>query len=229
MNRKTKIIATLGPATLDFEIFSKLVDEGADIFRINTSYGDPAQYDQFLENIRKVSNPNLKVLYDIKEESKIDYFIKNNLDILAISFAETPEQIKKYKDLAPGKFYIAKIESQKGVDNIDAFLPSVDGIMIARGDLSEAIGIEKIPHVQKYLAKKTLSANKYLVVATEMMLSMTDKDKPEVAEASDVGNAVFDGASAVMLSEETTIGKHPVEVVRFMRKIIEETEASINN
>lgn len=224
LRRKTKIIATIGPASIDFVVFKSLIEEGVDIIRINTSYGDYAQYDQIINNLKTINDMKVQVLYDIKKEENLDYFIDNNLDILAISFADNSDQIENYRNKTNGKFIVAKIESVKGVENIDQLVNSADGIMIARGDLSEAETVEKIPQLEKYLTKKVKQKRMFLIVATEMMLSMVGKSTPEIAEVSDVANAVFEGASAVMLSEETAIGKYPVETVISMRKTIEEAE-----
>jgi len=96
--------------------------------------------------------------------------------------------------------------------------------MIARGDLSSAVTLEKVPPLQKQFTKEAILKNKYVIAATEMLLSMTDKPYPTNAEVSDVANAVFDGVNAVMLSEETAVGKYPVESVKIMEKIITEAE-----
>lgn len=219
MERRTKIIATIGPATLDSQVFKQLVEEGADMVRINTSYGDYEQYDQILANAK-----NLEVIYDIKDESKLDYFLKNNLTWVAVSFVDNAQKISDVRNKLPGVFIIAKIESVAGVNNFDQILAVTDGIMTARGDLSEAETVEKVPVLQKQLSQKTKAAGKYLITATEMLLSMVENEKPEIAEVSDVANAVFDGSEAVMLSEETAIGKHPIEAVSYMRRTIEEAE-----
>lgn len=229
MDRKTKIIATIGPASLDYSIFERMVNEGINIIRINTSYGNYEQYEQILDNVKRINNPDLKILYDIKKIDYLNYFLENSLDMLAISFAESIEQIEEYKNKAPKAFIIAKIETEKSVVNIDEICSVVDGIMIARGDLSKAETIEKIPPLEKDLAKKAVTKNKYLITATEMMLSMVNNSKPEIAEVSDVANSIFDGSSAVMLSEETAIGKYPVEVVGYMRRTIESAEEWMNN
>ncbi|HEY5600461.1 MAG TPA: pyruvate kinase [Patescibacteria group bacterium] len=221
---KTKIIATIGPATLDFKIFQKLVDSGIDFIRINTSYGDFDQYDLMLRNLKEVKKKNIEVIFDIKNLEVLDYFKKNNLKYVAVSFTQSITQLKKVKETVPQAFIISKIESVEGVKNFEAILEASDGVMVARGDLAEAENLEKVPCLQKSFTKKTLKAGKYLIAATEMMLSMTQNPTPTRAEVSDVANAVFDGASAVMLSEETAIGKYPVETVEFMRKIIKEAE-----
>lgn len=225
MNRKTKIIATIGPATLDATVFEKLIAEGVDFIRINSAYGDNQQYDQILNNLRNSARAqDAKVIYDIKELAKLDYFLKNKLDMIAVSFVNSAEQIKEVKEKTNRVFVIAKIETVEGVKNIDSILSASDGIMIARGDLSEAETIEKIPVLQKDLTRKALASGKFLITATEMLLSMVENPKPTIAEISDVSNAVFDGSNAVMLSEETAIGYYPVESVSFMRRAIEEAE-----
>jgi len=209
---------------LDFKIFQKLVDSGIDFIRINTSYGDFDQYDLMLRNLKEVKKKNIEVIFDIKNLEVLDYFKKNNLKYVAVSFTQSITQLKKVKETVPQAFIISKIESVEGVKNFEAILEASDGVMVARGDLAEAENLEKVPCLQKSFTKKTLKAGKYLIAATEMMLSMTQNPTPTRAEVSDVANAVFDGASAVMLSEETAIGKYPVETVEFMRKIIKEAE-----
>jgi pyruvate kinase len=222
---KTKIIATIGPATLDPQIFSKLVEEGIDFIRINTSYGSYEQYDTILRNLES-ADPlgRIKVVYDVKKNESIGYFVKNNLYCIAISFTENVEQIEEVRKLAPEAFIVSKIESVPGVHNYDNILTASDGVMIARGDLSIAVNIEKVPPLQKEFTRKAIKQDKFTIAATEMLLSMIAREKPTNAEVSDVANAVFDGVSAVMLSEETAIGKYPVEAVRYMRKTIEEAE-----
>ncbi len=221
----TKIIVTIGPATLDYEVFTKLYDVGFDYLRINTSYGDYHQYDQILDHLHRVDpQKKIQVVFDVKEERVLDYFIKNNLDIVAMSFVENGETVSNIKGKIGGKEIWAKIETQSGVKEFDSILSASDGIMVARGDLSKNLGLEKVPPIQKFLTQKTIASEKFLIIATEMLLSMTGKDKPEVAEVSDVANAVFDGASAVMLSEETAVGNYPIEALTYMRKTIEEAE-----
>lgn len=221
---KTKIIATIGPATLDREVFNKLIDEGINYVRINTSYGDDKQYDTILKNLKDSKRPDIEIIFDIKKLEVLDYFNKNNLNLVALSFAETIEQIAKVKEISPSAFIISKIESVPGVENFAEVLSDSDGIMIARGDLGEAETLEKVPCLQKRITHQTLKKGKMCIAATEMLLSMTNNPTPTRAEVSDVANAVFDGVDAVMLSEETAIGKYPVESVNYMRRIITEAE-----
>ena len=220
---RTKIIATIGPATLDFKVSKSLLDEGVDFIRINTAYGNFRQYDQILGNLRKTKK-EIKVIFDIKNIGVIDYFNQNKLDFIAVSFTKSGAQLRKAKKLSLGASIIAKIESKDGVDNFTEILEDSDGIMIARGDLGEAVSLEKVPCLQKRFTKIAISNKKFVIAATEMLLSMTDDSTPTRAEVSDVANAVFDGVDAVMLSEETAIGKYPREAVSYMRRIIEDAE-----
>jgi len=225
MSLKTKIITTIGPATLDFDIFQKIVYEGIDFIRINSSYGDYTQYDTILNNLEKADkNKDIEVILDIKKMEYLDYALARNIKHVALSFAESVDQIKTVRDKIKNCFVISKIESLGGVTNFDYLLESSDGIMVARGDLGEAVKLEKVPPLQKDFTIKTLTKGKFLVTATEMLLSMVNNPNPTRAEVSDVANAVFDFSSAVMLSEETAVGKYPVEAVIYMRKIIVEAE-----
>lgn len=224
MSRKTKIIATIGPATIDLPICSNLIAAGVDYIRINSSYGDEQQYDQILHNLKQIGNTKIKILFDIKKLSDLDYCIKHTIDTIAVSFVETTEQIKQVREKLPHACIVSKIETEKGVAYFDEILTASDGIMVARGDLSTAVFIEKVPPLQKDFTRKTIAQGKFLVTATEMLLSMVDNPKPTNAEVSDVANAVFDGSSAVMLSEETAIGKHPILCVEYMDRIIIEAE-----
>ncbi|MCK4778164.1 MAG: hypothetical protein KAS39_07265 [Actinomycetia bacterium] len=225
MIRKTKIISTIGPVSFKKYVLKKLIKEGTNFIRINTSYGSYKQYDLILENLETIrGKKDIKVIYDIKKTEVLNYFKKKNLDIVAVSFTESKEQLQKIQNILPDTPLIAKIESKKGIENFDEILKSSWGIMIARGDLGKAVSLEKIPCIQRDLVKRALKKKKFLIVATEMLLSMTDNPSPSRAEVSDVATAVFEKASAVMLSEETAIGKYPVLAVKYMRNIINEAE-----
>ena len=123
---------------------------------------------------------------------------------------------------------ISKVESETGVKNLDEIIDNSDGIMVARGDLGVEVPIEKLPIIQKDMIKKCREKGKFVIVATEMLASMYEASRPTRAEVTDISNAVFDGADAVMLSGESTVGKHPVEAVKYMAKICEEAEKNIN-
>ena len=124
----------------------------------------------------------------------------------------------------PNARVIAKIEKPEALKEIDQIIDMADGIMVARGDLGVEVPFDQVPLIQKNLVSKCISRSKPVIVATQMMESMITNFRPTRAEANDVGNAVLDGADALMLSGETSIGKYPVEVVRSMQKIIDATE-----
>jgi len=223
--RVTKIVATVGPVTLDFSIFKQIITEGVDYIRINTAYGNYEQYDLILRNIKEVEDiRTIPILFDIKTTNVLEYAIKNNINMIAISFAKDATHIQEIRKIIPDGFLIAKIESLDGLKNLDEIISAADGIMIARGDLGLAIPLEKVPLIQKQIIYQTIKKKKFLITATDMLLSMTQNSLPTRAEASDVANAVLDHSCALMLSEETAIGKHPIDAVRFMRRMIEETE-----
>lgn len=207
-------------------VFNQMTEAGMDFIRLNSKYGTHLQYDKVLKDANN-SSKRLKIIFDISELKSLGYFIQNNLEYLALSFAETKEQIEEVKKIVPKAKIISKIESVKGVENYNKILDSSWGVMIARGDLGKAIPLEQIPCLQKSLANKAVKRGRFIIVATEMLLSMVNSATPTRAEVSDVANAIYDGASAVMLSEETAIGKYPIESVDFMNKIIKHTESCI--
>ena len=221
----TKIVATIGPSSLELSVLRELLSAGVDYIRINTSYGNEKQHDLILENlIQAATDREIKVILDVKHLNALDYAIRHNINTIALSFVENSSQVEETKKQIPNAFVISKIESEKGVENFDAILEVSDGIMVARGDLGKSVSLEKVPPLQKEFTHKTLKKGKFLITATEMLLSMVDNPEPTRAEVSDVANAVFDHSSAVMLSEETAIGKYPIETVKIMRKIIREAE-----
>jgi pyruvate kinase len=159
----------------------------------------------------------------------LEFGLKEGLTIFSLSFVEKAEDILKVKSLAQkrGKkiAVIAKIERAEAVRNIDEILKVTDGIMIARGDLGVEIPIEHVPAVQKKLIYQANLLGRPVITATQMLESMTGNIRPTRAEVTDVANAILDGSDAVMLSEETAIGRYPVETVAMMARIA----ASIEN
>ncbi|MCC6332381.1 MAG: pyruvate kinase [Myxococcales bacterium] len=148
------------------------------------------------------------------------------VDYVALSFVRTPEDVLRAKKLlrARGTPVIAKIEKPQAVEALDSIAAVADGVMVARGDLGVEMPLEKLPALQKAMVKKVNLMGGVVIVATEMLESMVQNVRPTRAEVSDVANAIFDGADAVMLSGETASGRWPVEAVRTMARIVEEAE-----
>ncbi len=166
-----------------------------------------------------------------KDKKDLVFGLEQGIDFVALSFVRTAEDIdalrkllKKYKSHAQ---IVAKIETQEAVEHIDAIIERADAIMVARGDLAIEVGPEKVPSLQKDIINKCNEVGKPVIVATQMLESMITTPVPTRAEVSDVANAIFDGADAVMLSEETTLGKYPVQAVQMMHDIALRTEATI--
>ncbi|MCQ2754562.1 MAG: pyruvate kinase [bacterium] len=331
---KTKIVATLGPASCEYEIVKQLIEAGVSMFRLNSSHGTIETHTEYLNTIRKASeelNEHIPIMLDLQgpkirvgnipepinitvgqeivlapinpenDEIPVDYdgiakdvqigdkillddgkiglevaeiindkvktkvlygteikprkginvpsaaaslsavtdrdikyiefAAKNNLDYIALSFVRNPEDVNLAKDYI-NKFsgdipVIAKIEKPQAVDNIDKIIEVSDGIMVARGDLGIELSPELVPVTQKLIVKKTAEARKVCIVATQMLETMIEQPIPTRAEASDVANAILDGADAIMLSAETASGKYPILSVQTMAKIAKAVEDSI--
>lgn len=166
------------------------------------------------------------------DEKDILFAIKNKADYLAISFVSNAKNVQDIRDFLAKNGgenieIISKIENASGVNNADSILDKSDGLMVARGDLGVEIPLEKIPPIQKKLISLCNVKRKRCVVATEMLESMTNSTRPTRAEVNDVANAIYEEATATMLSGETSVGIDPVNVVRTMAKIINETEKHI--
>ena len=220
---KTKIIATIGPASEKPETMEKMAEAGMSVCRINTKYGSKEEYLRIVENSRKIK---CLVMYDVKGDGLLEWLKDQDFDYLAVAFSETKEQLDKIRAFfAPREInLIAKIESEKGFDNLEEVIKASDGVMVARGDLGKNVGVEKVPIYQKLIIEHCNAHKKPVITATEMLLSMVHSESPERAEASDIANAVLDGSDYLMLSEETTVGENPILVVKTMAKIIKETE-----
>ncbi len=332
--KKTKIVATIGPATQSEEMLTKLLLAGLNIMRLNFSHGDFKEHQTKVDNLKKAiektglpaaimqdlggpkirigdfstESINLKVgqkfiittdqvvgdehrvsvnyaplpkevkkgsfillhdgkkkleITDIKgndvickvvvggemkgrrginlpgahlsissltdkDKKDLTFGIKNKVDFVAFSFVRRAEDIRELRRLlekAKSKAkIIAKLEDVEGLENLDEIIDLVDGVMVARGDMAIEIGIENVPMVQKMIINKCNQQGKFVITATHMLESMIKNPVPTRAEVSDIANAIFDGTDAIMLSEETTLGEHPVAAVEVMTKVAEKTE-----
>jgi pyruvate kinase len=336
--KKTKIVATLGPASDQAEVMEKMIRAGVDVFRINFSHAEHLEVEKRIKTIRSISkklNANTSILADLqgpklrigkveeditlvpgdhiaflngepfvgdkekvymnyknfskdvkagekillddgklifevlstdkksKVEAKViqggrlkskkgvnlpntkislpaltpkdvidaEFAIKQEVDWIALSFVRNSEDIidlqKLIEQHSEHKIpIIAKIEKPEGIENIDKIISYCDGLMVARGDLGVEIPPAEVPLIQKELVKKAKKARIPVIIATQMMESMINSLTATRAEVNDVANSVMDGADAVMLSGETSVGDYPVEVIQTMSSIIKSVENS---
>ncbi len=168
-----------------------------------------------------------------QDRADLLFGIRNGVDFVAASFVSCKQDMLDLKGFLKENGgenidVIAKIENQSGVDNIDEICSACEGVMVARGDLGVEVPFTELPAIQKYLITKCRLLGKRVITATEMLESMISNPRPTRAEISDVANAVYDGTSAIMLSGESAAGKYPVDSVRVMGEIAEETERHID-
>lgn len=237
-------IGTIEKIYMSYEQFAEdvevgervLVDDGKLVFEvIETNKKDTVKLKTLfggkLSSNKGVNLPNTKISLPCLTEKDIrdlDYILTQPVNWIALSFVRSPKDLKDLKDRInarnhPAKI-IAKIEKPEAVEKIDKIIKQANGIMVARGDLGIEMPMEKLPVTQKMIIQKCLQRARPVIVATQMMDSMITNPSPTRAEVSDVANAVLDGADAVMLSGETSVGRHPVIVVEAMTRIIEEAE-----
>lgn len=337
-NKKTKIVATLGPACSSKEVIKNMIDAGVNVFRINFSHADYADVKERIDIIRGLNEefgyttailadlqgpklrvgvmkedvvvskgdiitfqtaddipgtaervymnykefpkdvkPGEKILLDdgklmfealetngttevvcrviqggpLKSKKGVNlpntkvslpaltkkdvkdalFAIENNVDWIALSFVRTPKDLEELQDMIAKHSehkipIIAKIEKPEAVENIDKIVAFCDGLMVARGDLGVEVPAEEVPLIQKKLIHRAKTARIPVIVATQMMETMITSLTPTRAEVNDVANSVMDGADAVMLSGETSVGNYPVEVIETMTRIIKSVEDS---
>lgn len=163
-----------------------------------------------------------------KDHKDLKFAIKNGANWIALSFVRSPKDVLELKEIIGKKNsylkVMAKIEKPEAVEQLDEIIKVADGIMIARGDLAVEVPQERMPLIQKDIVAKCIKYAKPVVVATQMMDSMIENSNPTRAEITDVANAVIDGADAVMLSGETSVGKYPARVIQIMAKILTNIE-----
>lgn len=212
-------------ALLDLEVIEK----------VKTSVTLKALNDGEIKSHKTINVPgvdlNLEFISDL-DKRDIEFAAKHSCDYLALSFVNCRQDVKDARkiieDSGGDARIISKIESRKGIQNIDEIISESDGIMVARGDLGVEVPMEELPILQKSIIKKCREQGKFAIVATEMLASMYENPRPTRAEVSDIANAVIDGTDCVMLSGETTVGKYPVAAVEIMARICGHVESTID-
>ncbi len=215
-----------------------LVDDGAMQFKVLAKQGTDVSCRVMIGGIltdkRGLVVPGMSIsgpfITDTLREC-IVFTIKQQPDYLALSFVSKAQDLTSVRSILHKKDtdipIIAKIERGVAVENFDSILAASDGIMVARGDLGVDIPLENVPLVQKKIVRKCNKAGKPVITATQMLESMVSAPRPTRAEVTDIANAIFDGTDAIMLSEETSIGKYPVQAVKTMTKIAGTTEGEL--
>ncbi len=163
-----------------------------------------------------------------EDREHLHFGLENNVDIVAVSFVQRADDIRTARKVVKEKgremFLVAKIEKREAVENLEEIVKEADGVMVARGDLGVELSLERIPIVQKKIIFEANRLAKPVITATQMLESMISSPTPTRAEVTDIANAIIDGSDALMLSEETAIGNYPVEAVKVLSKVAQETE-----
>ena len=185
-----------------------------------------------LSSGKGVNAPGVKMAIDYPTKADAAHLkvgLGAGVDFVAASFVRTASDLRSLRKLFPpeGPLLIAKIEKKEAVSNFDEILAEADGVMVARGDLGIEVPIQTVPAIQKSIIRRCNEAGKPVIVATQMLVSMVNLPLPSRAEVTDVSTAILDGTDAVMLSDETTVGKYPVEAVRMLDRIAKSTERSL--
>jgi len=254
---RTQIIATIGPSSDKREVIEEMIDKGMDIVRLNFSWGTHKEHGDVIDLVREVSESNGKnvlIIQDIsgprksyedghhfdseakeiiteKDRDDLEFGVKYDVDYIAMSYVGSADDIvflrKILSEIGSKSKIIAKIERKEAVENIEEIIDISDAIMIARGDLGDAVSMEKIPYVQHDLIKIANKKDKPVIVATGLMSSMIDNKKPDNSNITDITVAVLTDADAVMLSNETAVGKFPILVIEETEKILLEAEQRV--
>lgn len=167
-----------------------------------------------------------------KDKKDLEFGIEHNVEFVALSFVQSARDVIALKNTLKKRgskaMVVVKVETQAAINNMGEILAVTDAIMVARGDLAVEVGAGRVPMLQKEMVKKANALGKPVIVATQMLETMTDNPVPTRAEVSDVANAILDGADAVMLSGETALGDYPLEVVKTMASIAKDTESHMD-
>ncbi len=213
-----------------------LIDDGKIHLKVLRTNGKDEVVSQIisggiLSSKKGVNLPNTKIslpCLTVKDLRDLEFALRNDFDWIGLSFVRSVTDIVELKNIILNKNkktrVIAKIEKPEAIFDIDKIIDVTDGVMVARGDLGVEIPLEQVPVLQKRIVNTCINAGKPVIIATQMMESMIVNYTPTRAEVNDVANAVLDGADAVMLSAETSVGKYPVKVIEIMQRIISHVE-----
>lgn len=235
----SKIYITYPQFAQDVKVGERiLLDDGKLEMEVISSNGTnevvaKVKHGGLLKDRKGVNLPNTKISLPClteKDQKDLDFVLDLDVDWVGLSFVRSARDIIELKHIIRSREkharVVAKIEKPEAIDDIDDIIRETDALMVARGDLGVEIPLQNVPLVQKMLVTKALKSSKPVIVATQMMESMIQDNTPTRAEVNDVANAVLDGADAVMLSAETSVGKHPVRVIEVMSAIVREVETS---
>src|SRR5437763_1586610 len=203
--RKTRIVCTLGPSSVEVLTLRRLFAAGMDVARLNFSHGDEATHRAAVKAVRQVT-----------QETGRYVALLQDLQGPKIRTEALTEAMERLGWRAP---VVAKLEKLQAIRNLRDIIAASDAVMVARGDLGVEMALGEVPAIQKDIINRANRAGVPVITATEMLESMVTSNRPTRAEASDVANAIWDGTDAVMLSQETSTGAHPVEAVRAMARI----------
>lgn len=256
---RSQIIATLGPSSFTPEIINQMCEKQLGAVRLNFSWQTLAEHAEHISTVRKIEKERgilLPIIQDLPgprvqgaeghtynhetisaitdhDVDLIKFGVEHGVDYIAVSFVSSADDVKKCKEIIKengGKQkVIAKIERAVALQNLSEIIKVSDAVMVARGDLGNDIPIEKVPFAQSDIISRCKAEGKTVIVATQMMLSMTKNTEPTRAEVTDVAEAILEGADCVMLSEESANGDHPVEAVGIMEKIVIEAEKHLQS
>ncbi len=238
--RKGRLYTTYPHMAEDVPVGSDiLIDDGSvDLSVIGKEEGKlicKVMNEGIIKGHKSVNVPNVHInLPAVTEKDKkfIHWAIKANIDFIAHSFVRSAKDLQEIQEILDAENshlkIISKIENQQGVDNLDDILTYCYGVMVARGDLGVEIPAERIPLVQRDIVKACRARKKPVIIATQMLQSMIENPRPTRAEVTDVANAIFQSADAIMLSGESAYGEYPVEAVKTMTKIAQQTEQTLD-
>jgi len=248
-----QIIATIGPSCNNIDTIERMITAGMSIARLNFSWGTHEEHRAFVAMVREaadrvgrvvpiiqdISGPRVQTgsthtfsesldVLTVKDRADVAALADLSIEYIAQSFVKDAADIEslraQLREVGSNSKVIAKIERSEAVTNKEAIATTADGLMVARGDLGEAVPYYTLPFVKKALLGEAITAGVPAIVATEMLTSMIDDTDPTRADISDIAHAVLDGASATMLSNETAVGSNPVEVVAVMRAVVDEAQ-----